>query len=150
MFSMGWLLISALIIAVSEQFSTAPSVQSEYNQMKSVVVKLKSTSIPKEDCRMVPFYHQIKNGSFDGKLVEVNACQGVCKSSYEPMEPSSMSFCASVCVPTVTENRTIIMSDGGSIQYKLIKSCGCSAQKCRLIPLKEQKKDNKDEKNLIN
>ena len=141
MFSMGWLLISALIIMVSEQFSTAPSVQHEHNEMKSVMDKLKSISISKEDCRMISFYYKIKKGSFAGKLVKVNACQGVCKSSYEPLEPNSMSFCASACVPVVTENRTMIISHGENFQYRVIKSCGCSAQKCGLIPFKGQKKD---------
>ena len=141
MFRMGRLLISALIIVVSGKFSTAPSVESEYNEMRSVMGKLKSTSLQKEDCRMIPFYHKIKKGSFAGKLVEVNACQGVCKSSYAPLESNSISFCASTCVPVVTENRTMIMSDGDNFQYRMIKSCGCSAQKCRLILFKGQKKD---------
>ena len=140
MFSMGWLLISLLIIVVSEQFSTAPSVQSEYNEMKSVMNTSMSTSMPKEDCRMIPFYHKIKNGSFADKLVEGNVCQGVCKSSYEPLESYSMSFCVSACVPVVTENRTMVMSDGENFQYRVIKSCGCSAKKCKLISLKGQKR----------
>lgn len=140
MFSMGWLLISALIIVASEQFFTAPSVQSECNDMKSVMGKLKSSSVPNEDCRMIPFYYKIKNGSFADKLVEGNVCQGVCKSSYEPLEPYSMSFCVSACVPVVTENRTMVMSDGENFQYRVIKSCGCSAKKCELISLKGQKR----------
>ena len=74
---MGWLLISALIITLSEQFSTAPGVQSEYNEMRCVMDKLRSALIQKEDCRLILFYLNIKKGSFAGKLVEVNACQGV-------------------------------------------------------------------------
>ena len=138
---MGWLLISALIITLSEQFSTAPGVQSEYNEMRSVMDKLRSALIQKEDCRLILFYLNIKKGSFAGKLVEVNACQGVCKSSYAPLESNSISFCASTCAPVVTENRTMIMSDGDNFQYRMIKSCGCSAQKCRLILFKGQKRD---------
>ena len=140
MFSMGWLLISALIIVASEQFSTASSVQSECNEMKSVMGKLKSSSVPNEDCRMIPFYYKIKKGSLAGKLFEVNTCQGVCKSSYEPLEPNSMSFCSSVCVPVVAEYRTIIKSNGDYFHYRVIKSCECSGQKCRLTRLKSEKK----------
>ena len=128
---MEWLLISALIITLSEQFSTAPGVQSEYNEMRSVMDKLRSALIQKEDCRLILFYLNIKKGSFAGKLVEVNACQGVWKSFYETIESNSMSFCASVCVPVVTENGIMIMSEGYTFQYRMIKSCGCSAQKCR-------------------
>ena len=140
MFSMGWLLISALIIVASEQFSFAPSVQSEYSEMKSVMGKLKSNSVPNEDCWMIPFYYKIKKGSLAGKLVELNTCQGVCKSSYEPLEPNSMSFCVSACVPVVTEYRTIIKSNGDYFHYRAIKSCGCSAQRCGLTRLKSEKK----------
>ena len=85
---------------------------------------------------MITFYHKIKKGSLVDKLVNLNAWQSICMPSYEPLEPNSMSYCASVCVAVVIENLTMTMSDGDIFQYRVIKPYGCNVQKCRLLPSK--------------
>ena len=136
-FRMAWLLCIAFAVALSQRSSTAPSFSSDYDKMKSVIEKLRNDLSTKEHCRLIPFHVKIKEENSVYKILALNACEGICESSFMPLNESYSNLCTSVCIPDKVENHTMIYSNKTSFDYTVVKSCACSSQKCNLVKLKD-------------
>ena len=134
---MAWLLCIASVVALSQVSSTAPSFSSDYDQMKSIMEKIKTDLSTKEHCRVIPFHVKIKEENSDYKLIALNACEGICKSSFIPLNETYSNLCTSDCIPNKIENHTMILSNKTSFDYTVVTSCACGSQKCDLVKLED-------------
>lgn len=134
---MAWLLCIVSVVALSQRSSTAPSFSSEYDQMKSIMEKLRTDLSTKEHCRLIPFHVKIKEENSVYKLIALNACEGICKSSFIPLNESYSNLCTSDCIPDKRENHTMIFSNKTSFDYTVVTSCACGPLTCDLVKLED-------------
>lgn len=134
---MAWLLCIVSVVALSLRSSTAPSFSSEYDQMKSIMEKLKTDLSTKEHCGLIPFHVKIKEENSVYKLIALNACEGICKSSFIPLNESYSNLCTSDCIPDKIENHTMIFSNKTSFDYTVVTSCACGPLTCDLVKLED-------------
>lgn len=134
---MAWLLFIVSVVALSQRSSTAPSFSSEYDQMKSIMEKLRTDLSTKEHCRLIPFHVKIKEENSVYKLIALNACEGICKSSFIPLNESYSNLCTSDCIPDKIENHTMIFSNKTSFDYTVVTSCACGPLTCDLVKLED-------------
>ena len=134
---MAWLLCIVSVVALSLRSSTAPSFSSEYDQMKSIMEKLRTDLSTKEHCRLIPFHVKIKEENSVYKLIALNACEGICKSSFIPLNESYSNLCTSDCIPDKIENHTMIFSNKTSFDYTVVTSCACGPLTCDLVKLED-------------
>ena len=113
------------------------SFSSEYDQMKSIMEKLRTDLSTKEHCRLIPFHVKIKEENSVYKLIALNACEGICKSSFIPLNESYSNLCTSDCIPDKIENHTMIFSNKTSFDYTVVTSCACGPLTCDLVKLED-------------
>ena len=134
---MAWLLCIASVVALSQRSSTAPSFSSDYEQMKSFMEKLRTDLSTKHHCRLIPFHVKIKEENSVYRPIALNVCEGICESSFIPLNESYSNLCTSACIPDKVENHTMVFSNKTSFDYNVVTSCACGSQKCNLVKLED-------------